>query len=106
MDGGSLKYNNAGILQTIWRRADTVFIATPGMPEQMIGNGKNCSIETIEGKFVYTWIEDGKIVCVLPGNKKINISEGIFPFLEATGKNDLICIWQHNNNIYRKLISL
>ena len=106
MDGGGLKYNNSGDLQTIWRRADSIFIATLGMQEQMIGKGKNCEIENVGEQFAYTWIENGNIVCALPGNKKINIGEGTFPFLISTSKDSFICIWQHNNNIYRKLISL
>jgi len=106
MDGGGLRYSSNGSLQTIWRRRDTVFVSAPGMQEQMIGKGRNCSIENISEQFIYSWIEDSNIVCLLPGNKKINIGEGSNPVLKAIDEKSFLCVWQYNKNIYSKLISL
>jgi len=106
MDGGGLTYNNTGTLQTVWRRKDTIYSSTPGAHEQMIGKGKNCSIENVDGHFVYAWIEDGNIICLLPGKQKKEIGKGIFPIIKSTGDKEFICVWQQNNNIYRRLISL
>ncbi len=106
MDGGGLTINDEGLVQTIWRRVDTIFSCMPGEKEKMIGNGKNCTIENINDKNVYSWIENGNIVCLLPGGKKINVGAGTFPVLKAINENQLICVWQNNNNVYRKIISL
>jgi hypothetical protein len=104
MDGGSIAVTPEGAVETVWRRVDTIFSCTPGEKEKMIGMGKNCIIENIDDKCAYAWIENGNIVCLLPGGKKINLGAGTFPVLKALNKNQLICVWQSDKDIYRKII--
>jgi len=55
---------------------------------------------------VYVWVENKNIVCLLPDGKKVNIGDGLFPVLQALNKNQLLCVWQNNNNVYRKIINM
>ena len=106
MDGGGITVQDNGTIQTVWRRVDTVFSCIPGAKEQMIGKGKNCTVEKVGNENVFAWIEANHIVCLLPGSTKIKIGEGTFPVLKAVDQKQVLCIWQFNNNIYSKLLSL
>jgi hypothetical protein len=78
MDGGGIVDDGNGNLQTVWRRADTIFSSKPGEKEIAIGKGKNCVIAEADNNYVYAWIENNNIVCLLPGGKKINAGKEIF----------------------------
>jgi len=106
MDGGGIVAHENGMIQTVWRRLDTIYSCTPGKKEAMIGKGKNCDVEKLHDKDVYTWIENGTIVCLTPGGEKLNIGQGEFPVIKAISNNQIICVWQHDNNVYSKTISL
>jgi len=90
----------------VWRRVDTIYSCVPGQHEEMISKGKNCTLENVNNKYVYTWIENGNIVCLLPNGKKIIAGEGSFPVLQKINNNALLCVWQNENNVYSKIISL
>ena len=62
MNGGGLAVNKDNIPQTVWRREGEIFSAQPGAPERKIGEGRSCSIESINNKNVYVWTEKGNIV--------------------------------------------
>jgi len=106
MDGGGLVADNNGFVQTVWRRVDTIYSCVPGHPETMIGKGKNCTISKIGNTNVYVWIEENKIVCLLPNNKKINVGEGSYPVLQALSNTQFLCVWQNDNNVYSKIVDL
>jgi hypothetical protein len=106
MDGGGIAVYDDGTVQTVWRRIDTIYSCKLGEKETMIGIGKNCIIANLNNQNVYTWIENKTIVCLLPNGKKVNIGEGVFPVLKAVSKNQLLCAWQNNNNVYCKIISI
>jgi hypothetical protein len=105
MDGGSIVINENGSVETVWRRVDTIYSCVPGHQEEMIGKGKNCTVENIGNKNVYAWIEEGNIVCLLPTEEKVNAGEGSFPVLQQINNNSFMCIWQNENNVYKKIIS-
>jgi len=105
MDGGGLALNNEGIVQTVWRREKKVFYARPGEAEKEIGLGKDCSIETMNGKNVIAWVDStGSIICLLPGDKKIVVGKGSLPQLKAV-KDDILCVWQDAGEIKSRLIT-
>jgi len=105
MDGGSIAVDNNGSVETVWRRVDTIYSCEPGHHEEMIGKGKNCTLENVNNKNVYAWIEDGNVVCLLPTGEKVNAGEGSFPVLQQLNNNAFMCVWQNENNVYRKIIS-
>jgi hypothetical protein len=106
MDGGGIVAHDDGSVNTVWRRADTIYACAPGEKEQMIAKGKNCTIEKVGSKNVYAWIEENNIVCLLPNGKRHVVGEGSFPVLQQLGNKAFMCVWQKNKDVYCKTISL
>jgi BNR repeat-like domain len=106
MDGGALAINATGNLQTVWRRKDKIFSCVPGEAELELGEGKSCTLEIVDGKMVYAWVNAGELVCVLPGEKKILLGKGQLPALKAINERQLICIWEYDKEIYRSVVEI
>jgi len=106
MDGGGMAVDQSGNLHTVWRRENKIYACEPGKAESEIGEGKNCTIGAVGDQSVYSWIESGKIVCLLPGNKKISEGYGSLSLLQSVNENTVLCIWQNDDEIYRQVIHL
>lgn len=107
MDGGGLTVNNSGQVQTVWRREDKIFAAVPGAAEKEIGKGKGCTIETVNGKNIYAWSDNNAdITCMLPDGTKKIIGKGSLPLLKSVSDNEVICVWQQENNIESVVVNL
>ncbi len=72
MDGGGIAVNNNEVPQTVWRREGKIYSAEPGKTEKIIGEGRSCSIETVNNKNLYAWTEKENIFVMKPGGEKIN----------------------------------
>jgi hypothetical protein len=83
MDGGGLAVGDNDDVQTVWRREGKVYAATPGMPEKEIGEGKGCTLATVNGKNVYAWTENGEIVITKPQGQKKVLGKGSQPIVRA-----------------------
>ena len=107
MDGGGIAVNKNGEAQTVWRRENKIFAAVPGAAEKEIGEGKGCTIETVNGKNMYAWSDNnGDIICLLPDGTKKVIGKGSLPLLKSVTDDEVICVWQQENNIKSVVISL
>lgn len=107
MDGGSIVVNNSGEVQTVWRREDKIFSAVPGAAEKEIGKGKGCTIETVNRKNIYAWSDNNAdITCLLPDGTKKIIGKGSLPLLKSVSDNEVICVWQQENNIESVVVNL
>ena len=106
MDGGNIAINNKGEVQTVWRRKSKIYFDTPGIFENEIGEGKSCTIETVNNENVYAWMENGKIIILKPGNKKKILGEGSQPVLRAIDNNHIICLWENNKQLHASVIAL
>jgi hypothetical protein len=106
MDGGNVVINSDGVLQTIWRREATIYEDVPGMHELKIGEGRNCTIETVNNKNVFAWVEDGKITIVKPDGKKTLLGEGSQPVLKTIDNNHIICLWENDKKIHASVLQL
>jgi len=103
MDGGSLVVKDN--VQTVWNRKGKIYACEPGKPEKEIGEGRSCTLETIDGKIVYAWIEKGEVVCLLPQRKK-SLGKGQSPIIRAIGKEQVLCIWKNENKIHSAILNL
>ena len=75
--------------------------------EKEIGEGKGCTIETVNGKNIYAWSDgNGDIICLMPDGIKKTLGKGKLPVLKPASNNEIICVWQQDNNIKSTLISL
>ena len=106
MDGGGLVINNSGRTETVWRRERKVYACEPGKPEQQIGEGMGCTIESINGKNIYAWTENGQIVILKPQGIKERLGKGSGLVLKAVDNDHLICVWEHQKRIYSTVVTL
>lgn len=106
MDGGGLAVNDNNEIQTVWRREGKVYAAVPGMPEKQIGEGKGCTLETVNGKNVYAWTDNGEVILIKPqGQKKVS-GKGDQPVLKALNNEHVICIWENEKQIHALVLEL
>jgi hypothetical protein len=105
MDGGDIAISSNGSVQTVWRREKNIYSCEAGKPEIEIGEGKGCTMETINGQNIYAWTKKGEVVCVLP-DKKITLGKGGSPVIKSIGNNKILCVWENENEIYSRIINL
>jgi hypothetical protein len=106
MDGGGIALNKSGEVQSVWRREDKIFSTTPGMPEKEIGKGKTCTIESVNNKNVYAWVEDGNIVVLKPRGQKKILGKGGQPILKAINNEHVLCVWENDKQIHASVMEL
>jgi hypothetical protein len=105
MDGGGISIGN-GTVQTVWNREGKIYASMPGQPEQEIGAGKNCTIETVNGKKIYAWVENGDVVYLNSEGAKKVVGKGQLPLLKEVDDAHVICIWQQDGQILKSLMDL
>ena len=106
MDGGGLAINNNGNAETVWNRKGVVYTCEPGMEERKLGEGKNCTIESINGKNVYAWVKDGNVVVLKPQGKKDILGKGQLPIIKAINNEHVLCVWESDNQVHKKVLEL
>jgi hypothetical protein len=83
-----------------------VYAAMPGMPEKEIGAGKGCTLETVNGKNVYAWIENGEVIIITPPGQKKVLGKGSQPIVRALNNAHVICIWENEKQIHASVLEL
>jgi len=106
MDGGSLVVDKDGNPKTIWRRQKKIYICEPGSAEKEIGEGRSCTLESINGKNVYTWIENGEIVVTNFQGIKKSVGKGSTPVIKAIDDNHVICVWENEKKLFAVVLEL
>lgn len=106
MDGGGLAVNKSGMAQTIWRREGKIYAAAAGSPEKEIGEGKGCTMETVNNKNVYAWTENGNVILMnTQGDKKI-VGKGSQPIIKAVNNERVVCVWENDKQIHTAVLEL
>jgi hypothetical protein len=106
MDGGGLALDAGNNPQTVWRRQNKIFSCTPGKPEVEIGEGRSCSIASVNGMNLYAWCENDDIVCILPRAKKKILGKGILPLIKTISNNKAICVWEDAGRVCKAVLDL
>lgn len=107
MDGGGLAVTGKGQIETVWRREGKIYTSTLDSAEKEIGEGKGCTIETAGNKNMYAWTENGQVVVVNSQGQKKILGKGSGPVLKLLrGKNDMICVWEHDKQIHASVLGL
>jgi len=106
MDGGGLIINSNDVPETVWRRRNIIYACMPGQPETAIGEGKGCTIESVNGKNVYAWTENGEVIIRKPAGTKINLGKGQLPLLKRINKDHVICVWENDKQVHAEIVSL
>jgi hypothetical protein len=106
MDGGAMVLNNKGFPETVWNRKGTVYACTPGKEEKVLGQGMNCNLETIDNQNIYAWVEKGNVIILKPDGSRESIGKGHLPQLKAVDNDKILCVWENNDQIFKKLLYL
>jgi hypothetical protein len=106
MDGGGLAINGNGNAETVWNRKGIIYACEAGQAEKKLGEGKNCTMESVNGKNVYAWVEDGSIVVMKPQGMKKNLGKGQLPQLKAVNNEHILCVWENEKQICKAVLEL
>lgn len=106
MDGGGLAIDKNGNVETVWNRKGVIYACELGKEERKLGEGKNCTIESVNGKNVYAWMEDGNVVVMKPQGMKKNFGKGQLPILKAVNNEHVLCIWENDKQIHKAVLEL
>ena len=106
MDGGAIAINKNGNPETVWNRKGVIYACEPGKEERKLGEGKNCTIESVNGKNVYAWVEDGEVIILKPRGMKKNIGKGHLPVIKAINNEHVLCIWENDKKIHKAIVEL
>ena len=106
MDGGGIAINNNGNAQTVWNRKGVIYASEPGEEEKELGKGKNCTIESVNGKNVYAWVEDGDIIVLNPGGMRKSLGKGQLPVIKAINNEHILCVWENAEQIHTAIVDL
>ena len=106
MDGGGLAINENKKAETVWRREGKIYSAEPGQSEKEIGEGKSCTVETINNKNVYAWTNNGNIIIKKQGSAEMNMGKGNLPLLKRINNEKIICVWENEDEIQSSVIRL
>lgn len=106
MDGGSIVINDNGNVETVWKRKDNIYACEPGKPEHEIGEGRNCTVETANGKNIYAWTEKGEVVILKPQGVKKKLGEGSLPIIKSLDNEHIICVWENEKQIHSVVVEL
>ena len=105
MDGGGIALQN-GVPQTVWNRKSVIYTVKPGAKEMEIGKGRSCTIETLNDKNIFAWVDKGDIVLLKPTGEKLMLGKGQLPILKAASRNSALCVWEDDKQIYKMLIAI
>jgi Neuraminidase (sialidase) len=106
MDGGAFALTKSGRAETVWKRRDNIYACEPGKPEVRIGEGRNCTMEIVNGKNVYAWTENGMVVLLRPAGTKQKLGTGSLPILKSLDNAHVICVWENEKQIYSSIVEL
>jgi hypothetical protein len=101
MDGGSVIIDESNNVQTVWQRLGKIYYCRPGQTEQLIGNGRSCTISELNGREICSF-QDGKQLKIkeLATNKEKVVGEGSNIKTVILNGNSLLCVWEKANHIY------
>ncbi|MDQ6608774.1 MAG: glycoside hydrolase, partial [Bacteroidota bacterium] len=106
MDGGGLVVDKGGNPQTVWNRKGKIYAAEPGKEERELGEGRSCTMESVNGKDVYAWVEKGDVVIMKPQGMKKNLGKGQLPIIRAVNNEHILCVWEHEKQIHTAILEL
>ncbi|MGB8192697.1 MAG: hypothetical protein WCF67_12295, partial [Chitinophagaceae bacterium] len=106
MDGGGVAINSNGNSATVWRRKSAIYACEPGKDEKQLGEGKSCTITSVNDKNVYAWVEDGHIVVLKPNGMKEQLGKGQQPVIKAINATHVLCVWEYEKQIHKAIVAI
>jgi hypothetical protein len=106
MDGGGLSLAKNGGIETVFARQGVIYSCEPGKEEKELGRGRSCTTESVNGKNVYAWVEDGNVIIRKPRGMRKNLGKGQLPQIKALNNEHILCIWENEKKIHKAVIEL
>jgi len=106
MAGGDMLIQPDGIPQTIWKRKSTIYAQSPGSPEIVIGNGRDCRIALAGTKPIYCWVDKNEIHFKNAAGEEQVVAQGKNPVLQVISSKKAICVWEQDKEIRYQLLAL
>lgn len=66
MDGGSIAVGPKGNVITVWRRENDIYRCLPGQKEELLGNGRQPQMVTVQDSSFAVWERNGQVLCTGP----------------------------------------
>jgi hypothetical protein len=105
MDGGGLTVEN-NVVNTVWNRQGKIYAVKYGEEEKPVGEGRSCTIASVDKKQIYAWVENKQVVYLDHNNKKHILGRGQQPVLKAINKELAICIWENDKVIHKAVVKI
>jgi len=106
MDGGSLDISGDNKIKTVWNRKGKIYASEKDAAETKIGEGRGCTLTIAGSKTIYSWVENGAVVCLLPSGEKKSIGKGSSPIIKALNDKEILCVWQNEKEIFCSKFSI
>ncbi|WP_020598498.1 sialidase family protein [Spirosoma panaciterrae] len=105
MDGGGLSIDKSGHLSTVWRRADTLYMARPGQAETELATGKNAKIVSTDHGDYLVFQKAEQLWAVTPQQKRpVALGPGAYAKLVRLKPDRVLCIWEHEGAVWAKTL--
>lgn len=107
MDGGGVTIDASGVTHTAWERKGSVFYCQPGDREELVGNGRECSI-AYAGRQPVVSMQTGDTLEVFEPLEHRGMVVGNGGFLQSIpiSDNTIACVWEADGAIRFKKVNL
>jgi hypothetical protein len=105
MDGGGFVINKDNTISTVWRRQGDIYTCDAGKKENKIATGKQCTIAGNNNNNFIAFISEGKVYCIKPDGRTVELGIGVYPQLIVTGPGTTLCAWQQDKQIKYALVN-
>lgn len=104
MDGGGVMVSDDQ-LASVWQREGSVYAAMPGLPEQLLGQGRSPSVAITSQGTYYFWNQAGRIVSKSPNSPMLgNLGTGS-AFRVVSLEKGVLGVWVQNGKVVSRKIS-
>lgn len=96
MDGGAIGLTAAGPVAT-WRRATSIYLSTPDVPERELGSGRDATLHVTGDQIDVAWSTDKGLMLWRSG-RAMTIGEGRFPAILALPDRTIVA-WEQSGQV-------
>jgi hypothetical protein len=102
MDGGGIARGDGDGVLTVWRREQTIYVASPDGTEQPLGDGHDGAVAAHRSSYAVAWVAPTGLV--LAGDYRARPvpvdGQGTFPTLTSSRRGGGVLAWQHGNETH------
>lgn len=99
MDGGTIAVTDSGIVQTAWRRNQSVFLDTLNQSESKLASGTQPWIAANGNQTGVVWLQDGKVMTKTPATQTTELGSGRDPVIAPMG-NRFLAAWADDKRVW------